>query len=277
MTTMTRTPVPPTTSSGPAAPRRQHPALGVLRGAGRLLVVPVVLVLAWALTAVLVDSLVFPGPVEAAQGLARDLQRPEFLSSVGTTVRLLLVSWLAAALVGGLLGFALGQSPFWAKVFQTPLFAFYSIPKVTLYPVVLLLLGLGETSRIAFAFFHGVFPMALLVMGATASMDRKLVRLADALQLSWFQRVRRIMLPALMPTVLMALRISFGLTFLGLVLAEMFSADVGLGRELVNNVAQVRVDRIAGQVVLIALVALGPVLALLGLESRVRARTGTTR
>ena len=276
MTTMTRTPAP---STAPAARLRRgpHPAVRFLRGAGRLLVVPVVLVLAWALTAVLVDSLVFPGPVEAAQGLARDLQRPEFLTSVGTTVRLLVVSWLAAAVVGGLLGFALGQSPFWAKVFQTPLFAFYSIPKVTLYPVVLLLLGLGESSRITFAFLHGVFPMALLVMGATASMDRKLVRLADALQLSWFQRVRRIMLPALMPTVLMALRISFGLTFLGLVLAEMFSADVGLGRELVNNVAQVRVDRIAGQVVLIALIALGPVLVLLGIESRVRARTGATR
>lgn len=276
MTTMTRTPAPPTAPSARMR-RGPHPVVRLLQGAGRLLVVPVVLVLAWALTAVLVDSLVFPGPWEAAQGLARDLERPEFLSSVGTTVRLLLVSWLAAALVGGLLGFALGQSPFWAKVFQTPLFAFYSIPKVTLYPVVLLLLGLGETSRITFAFLHGVFPMALLVMGATASMDRKLVRLADALQLSWFQRVRRIMLPALMPTVLMALRISFGLTFLGLVLAEMFSADVGLGRELVNNVAQVRVDRIAGQVVLIALIALGPVLALLGIESRVRARTGSTR
>jgi NitT/TauT family transport system permease protein len=246
-----------------------------LRGLGTLLVVPVLVAVLWGILAVSLQSLVFPGPIESARGLLVDLGRPEFLSSVGTSVRLLAIAWLSAAVVGGLLGFALGQSAFWARVFQTPLFAFYSIPKVTLYPVFLLLLGLGEPSRIAFAFFHGVFPMVLLVMGATAGIDRRLLRLADALQLTWRQRLLKIVLPALLPTVLMALRVSFGLTFLGLVLAEMFSADVGLGRELVNNVAQVRVDRIAGQIVLIALIALGPVLTMLAVERRMGARTGT--
>lgn len=246
----------------------------VLGGFGTLLVVPAIILVLWAVVAASLQSLVFPGPVESARGLLADLERPEFLAGVGTSVRLLVVAWLGAAVVGGLLGFVLGQSPFWSRVFQTPLFAFYSIPKVTLYPVFLLLIGLGEPSRIAFAFFHGVFPMALLVMGATAGLDRRLIRLADALQLSRTQRVRMVILPALLPTVLMALRISFGLTFLGLVLAEMFSANVGLGRELVNNVAQVRVDRIAGQIVLIALIALGPVLTMLAIERRIRARMG---
>jgi len=114
----------------------------------------------------------------------------------------------------------------------------------------------------------------LLVMGATATLDQKLVRLGDALQLTWWQRVVKIALPALLPTVLVSLRISFGLTFLGLILAEMFSADIGLGRELVNNVANVRVEQIAGQVLFIGLLALGPVLLLLAVERRLKARMG---
>ncbi|MGE2836155.1 ABC transporter permease [Mycobacterium sp. SMC-4] len=239
-----------------------------------LLVVPAVLLVIWAIVAAALDSLVFPGPVQAVEDLLNDLQRPAYRDSVLTSVRLLAVSWALAAIVGAVVGFVLGQSQFWSKVFQTPLFALYSIPKVTLYPIFLLLLGLGEPSRIVFAFLHGVFPVALLVMGATATLDKKLVRLADALELSWWQRTTKVVLPALLPTVLVALRISFGLTFLGLVLAEMFSADIGLGRELVNNVANVRVGQIAGQVLFIGLLALGPVLALLAVERRVKARVG---
>lgn len=244
------------------------------RGFLGLLVVPIVLVILWAIVAAAVDSLVFPGPVQAVTGLFDDLQRPAYQESVFTSIRLLAVSWLLAAVVGAIVGFTLGQSQFWSKVFQTPLFALYSIPKVTLYPIFLLLLGLGEPSRIVFAFMHGVFPVALLVMGATATLDRKLVRLGDALELSWWQRVTKIVVPALLPTVMVALRISFGLTFLGLVLAEMFSADIGLGRELVNNVANVRVEQIAGQVLFIGLLALGPVLVMLAIERRVKARVG---
>jgi ABC-type nitrate/sulfonate/bicarbonate transport system permease component len=249
-------------------------ATGVLRQIAVLLVVPICILVGWAVVAAVVDSLVFPGPVEAIKGLIQDLQRPEYRDSVLTSVRLLAISWVLAAVVGAVVGFALGQSQFWSKVFQTPLFALYSIPKVTLYPVFLLLLGLGEPSRIVFAFLHGVFPVALLVMGATATLDHKLVRLGDALQLSWWQRVVKIALPALLPTVLVSLRISFGLTFLGLVLAEMFSADIGLGRELVNNVANVRVEQIAGQVLFIGLLAIGPVLMLLAIERRLKARMG---
>lgn len=244
------------------------------RGFLGLLVVPLVLVILWSIVAAAVDSLVFPGPMQAVSGLLDDLQRPAYQESVVTSIRLLAISWVLAAVIGAVIGFALGQSQFWSKVFQTPLFALYSIPKVTLYPIFLLLLGLGEPSRIVFAFLHGVFPVALLVMGATATLDRKLVRLGDALELSWWQRVTKIAVPALLPTVLVALRISFGLTFLGLVLAEMFSADVGLGRELVNNVANVRVEQIAGQVLFIGLLALGPVLVMLAIERRVKARVG---
>lgn len=257
---------------GVRSPRTQIVNAG--RGFLGLLVVPIVLLILWAIVAAVVDSLVFPGPLQAVSGLFDDLQRPAYQESVLTSVRLLAVSWVLAAVVGAVVGFTLGQSQFWSKVFQTPLFALYSIPKVTLYPIFLLLLGLGEPSRIVFAFLHGVFPVALLVMGATATLDRKLVRLGDALELSWWQRVTKIVVPALLPTVLVALRISFGLTFLGLVLAEMFSADIGLGRELVNNVANVRVEQIAGQVLLIGLLALGPVLVMLAIERRVKARVG---
>ena len=263
-----------TIARGTAAPAPQllSGPLRLATGLGRLLVVPAILFVAWAISAAALDSAVFPGPIEAMRGLGADLERAGFRASIVATVRSLTIAWLLAAVVGTLAGFLLGLSPFWSRVLETPLFALYSIPKVTLYPVFLLFLGLGDVSRIAFAFFHGVFPMALLVMAATAAIDKNYLKLADVLVLPWHVKLRRILFPALLPAIVTALRIAFGLTLLGLVLGEMFSSNVGLGRELVSNIANVRVERIAGQVVLIAVIAVIPGLALRWAEQRVTSR-----
>lgn len=258
--------------SATSIPRLTSGPLRLVRGVGLLMVVPAILFVAWAVSAAILDSSVFPGPNEAMRGLSSDLGRPGFRASIVATVRSLAIAWLLAAIVGTLLGFLLGLSPFWSRVLETPLFALYSIPKVTLYPVFLLFLGLGDVSRISFAFFHGVFPMALLIMAATAAIDKSYLKLADALVLPWHVKLRSILFPALLPAIVTALRIAFGLTLLGLVLGEMFSSDVGLGRELVSNIANVRVERIAGQVVLIAVIAVIPGLALRWAEQRVTSR-----
>lgn len=262
----------PSTSSPSQPPSQPSAVRRVVVVGGRLLVLPAVIVALWAAAATLLDSSVFPGPWQSMGSLADDLAQATFRESVLATVRTCALAWLLAAAVGALGGFLLGLSPFWSRVLESPLFALYSIPKVTLYPVFLLFLGLGDVSRISFAFFHGVFPMALLVMAATAGLDRTHLKLADALVLPWHVKLRSIVLPALLPPIVTALRIAFGLTLLGLILGEMFSSDVGLGHELVKNITNVRVDRIAGQVVLIVLIAVVPGLALRWAERRVTGR-----
>lgn len=254
------------------APTRAGRGVSAATSAGWVLVVPAVLLVLWWVVAAALDSAVFPGPLESFSQLGRDLADPGFQASIASTIRLLLMGWVLAVVVGTLLGFALGLSAFWSAVFATPLFALYSIPKVTLYPVFLLFLGIGNASLLVFAFFHGVFPIALMVMGATQSMDKLYLKLGDALVLSWVQKLRYILIPALLPAIVTALRIAFGLTLLGLILGEMFSATTGLGRELVSNVANVRVDRIAGQVVFVALIAVIPGFALRWMEKRVTRR-----
>lgn len=252
----------------------RSPNLRALGTLGWILLLPAVIFLAWGVTAAFVDSVVFPGPWQSLNRLMEDLVQPSFQASIWSTVQLLLLGWLLAVVVGTLAGFALGLSNFWSSVFSTPLFALYSIPKVTLYPVFLLFLGIGDESRLAFAFFHGVFPIALLVMAATQSMDKNYIKLANVLVMPWHVRLRSILIPALLPAIVTALRIAFGLTLLGLILAEMFSAESGLGRELVSNVANVRIDHIAGQVVFIAFIAVIPGFALRWAEKRVTSRYG---
>lgn len=245
---------------------------GALRQLGLILVLPIVLTIVWWVLAITTDSLVLPTPAEAVQGLIVDFGRPEYIASILVTLRLLAITWVLSVVIGALAGFALGLSDFWSTVFQTPLFAIYSLPLVTLYPVFLLLTGIGETTRVLFAFAHGVVPMTLLVMGATKNTDRMLLKLGDSLELGRWRTITKIIIPSLIPTLVTASRLAFGLTMIGLLLAGMISAESGLGHELVNNIANARMGRITGQVIFIVLLAIIPGFILRAIEARLTRR-----
>lgn len=226
----------------------------------------------WWISAAWWESTVFPTPAESMVTLGDNLARPDFQASVVDTVSLLAVSYAMAAVVGCLLGFCVGLLPFWRDAFSPLLYAVYSIPKVTLYPLFLLILGIGDISRIGFAFAHGVLPITLIVMGATASVERIQLKLAASLGMRTLPVIRKILLPSVLPAVTTALRLGFGLTFIGLILAEMFSGSSGLGHELLRNVTLARMEDILGGVILVALIAVVPTTLLQVIERRVHAR-----
>lgn len=258
------------TSETPVVVRTRMPRW--LGSTGTILIVPAIVVAIWWVVAIIVPSSVLPTPLESMQGLLIDLGTESYRANIATTVRLLAIAWVLSIVIGGLSGFALGLSRFWSSVFSTPLFAIYSLPLVTLYPVFLLLSGIGETTQTIFAFAHGVIPMALLVMGATQNIDKNLLRLGESLVLNRWATLRKIVIPPLIPTIVTAARMAFGLTVIGLLLAGMISAKSGLGYELVNNIANVRMSRITGQVVFIVVLAVVPGLLLRALERRMTSR-----
>lgn len=174
--------------------------------------------------------------------------------------------------VGGVLGVLIGLNAFWSRTLSPLIFSLNSVPKIVLYPIFLLFLGLGALSQVSFAFFQGLLPMFLIMLEGSAGVNRLHLKLAASLQMSYPALLRKIVVPQLVPTVLTAMRVSFGLTFVGLILAEMFSGTTGLGYELLRNVTQVRMANILGEVLLITVIALIPTVALKYFELRVKAR-----
>jgi hypothetical protein len=88
------------------------------------------------------------------------------------------------ALCGGLaLGFALGAHRTAGQVGAPILSSLYSIPKITLYPVILLVFGLGISAKVAFGALHGIFPVALFTIGALRNMSPVLIKTARVLRL----------------------------------------------------------------------------------------------
>ncbi|MCE0763697.1 ABC transporter permease subunit [Pseudonocardia kujensis] len=252
------------------------PARPASRGVPPPLVLGIGLLAAWWAIAALVDSAVMPTPVTAVERLLVNLQSTRFLDSAADTVLRLLTAYVGVAVVGAVTGFLLGLARFWAAAVSPLLYAVYSVPKIVLFPLFLLFLGLGDASQVGFAFFSGVLPMVLLVSAAAAAVPPLPLKLAASLRMSTPAVITKIVLPSILPAFAGALRLTFGLTFLGLLIAEMFTGVSGLGYELLRNVPLVRMGDIVGEVVLVILIALAPAIGLRTLETRVRARFGTT-
>ncbi|MFJ3889825.1 ABC transporter permease subunit [Streptomyces sp. H23] len=256
------------------------PAPAIRRGQGPAWLPPLLLAAAivalWTVTAALADSTVYPGPGQALDSLWSDIGDPRFMSSVSDSARVLLLSYVAVIVVGSVTGMLLGLSAFWSRAALPLVYALNSVPKIVLYPVFLLFLGIGDLSRGAFAFASGVLPMFLIMGEATAGVNRLHLKMAAGLGMSRWSLLRRIVTPSVLPSLAAGMCLCFGLTLIGLVLAEMFAGSSGLGYELLRNLSLARVENIIGQVILIGAIALVPTLALQQLASRVRRRYEVT-
>jgi NitT/TauT family transport system permease protein len=177
----------------------------------------------------------------------------------------------AVALVGGLaLGLALGASRSAGQIGTPYLSSLYSIPKITLYPVILLVFGLGVSAKVAFGALHGIFPVALFTIGAIRNTAPVLLKTARALRLTPLATARSVLLPAALPEIVTGLRIGFSATLLGTLIGELFASDQGLGFMLIRAMEANKVtDIMALTLMLFAFAALANTL-MLAVERRLR-------
>jgi NitT/TauT family transport system permease protein len=188
---------------------------------------------------------------------AFDLVRtPMFWDHAAATLYAFALAYGLSALIGLALGLIFGVARFAGEVFEPILAGFYTIPKVTLYPVVLLMFGLGLSAKVAFGVMHGLVPMTLFTLGAVRGLPPVLIRTAKVLKLSPLRTMRWVLLPACLPDVVNGLRISFSLTMLGVLIGEMFSSQRGLGFLLVNGMAQNNVPLSTAIVLIIVVIAI---------------------
>jgi NitT/TauT family transport system permease protein len=161
-----------------------------------------------------------------------------FWDHAAATLEAFLLAFVLSALIGLALGLIFGVRRFAGEVAEPVLAGFYTIPKVTLYPIVLLIFGLGMSAKVAFGVMHGLVPMTLFTLGAVRNLPPVLIRTAKVLRLSPGRTMLWVLVPACLPDIINGLRISFSLSLLGVLIGEMFSSQRGLGFLLVNGMAQ---------------------------------------
>lgn len=200
------------------------------------------------------------------------LNNPAFWPHALETGKAFLVAFLLASIGGLALGLLLGLNRTGAQVAEPILISIYSLPKVTLYPVILLVFGLGLSAKVAFGTIHGIIPIAIFAMNAVRNLAPVYLKTARVLHLSRTQTLITVVLPGALPEIVSGLRIGFSLTLLGVLIGEMFASQRGLGYLIMNAIGLHDIHTIMATILLIGLVAITASALLLWLDRRLHVR-----
>jgi len=210
------------------------------RTGGRLvlgILIPLVLALGWelAIRSGLAQGRLLPPPSRVLGTLLALAQSGDLRLHVQATLLRVALGFLAGAGAGILVGALTGTLPLARHLLDPSLQALRAVPSLAWVPLFILWLGILETPKVVLIAVGVFFPVYVGVSGAIASVDRKLVEVGRIFRLSRLALARRILLPAVLPGTLVALRTGLGLGFLFVVAAELMGASEGLGYLLVDG------------------------------------------
>jgi len=230
------------------------------------------LVLIWQGLHVIVGETALPGPVPTLTYLARLVPTSRFAVNAAATALSFAYALLIAYGIGLAIGVWLGAHHLSGAVGEPILVALYSLPKITLYPVILLIFGLGVSGKVAFGALHGILPVALLTMAAIRNISTVYLKSARSMKLSHSQTIMTVLFPASLPEVVSGLRIGFTVTLLGVLLAEMFASKQGLGFLIINAMSLLQTEEMIAIAVLLFAFAAVANAALLWMEHQLHRR-----
>ncbi|HWR41157.1 MAG TPA: ABC transporter permease [Patescibacteria group bacterium] len=167
------------------------------------------------------------------------------------------LGFLAAVLIGIPLGFFLGG---WFKLFErvvTPVLRlFNAVNPFTLFPIFILLFGIGEFSKMAIIFWVCLWPILLNTITGVKSVDPLLIKSARSMGIGTFELFHKVILLAAAPNIFHGVKTSCGVAFFMLIAAEMIGASSGLGWLVFNAQVNYQIPKLFAATVTISVLGL---------------------
>ena len=189
----------------------------------------------WAIRMGLASGRLMPPPSVIFLTLRELAQSGELQIHCFATLVRVGAGFALGALAGTLIGGIAGASTLLRHVIDPSLQALRAVPSIAWVPLFILWMGIFETSKVALIAVGVFFPVYLGVAGAIVGIDRKLIEVGRVFRLTRIGMIRRVMLPAVMPAWVIAIRSGLGLGFMFVVAAEFMGASEGLGFLLVDG------------------------------------------
>src|SRR3984885_2426171 len=247
--------------SGSYGGREEH--LGPLHKMNRIketlpaVAVIAVLLAAWWLIVVKTHSVIFPPPWQTVTGTAELIEDGALWRHIGASLMRVGAGFSLAVLVAVPLGLWLG----WVRgayVTLNPLFQILRpISPIAWIPIAILWFGVGDASPIYLIFISSVFPMIVQTTAGVHTMERRYLRAAQNFGVSRYTLFRQVVIPAVLPQIIVGMRIGLGVAWLVVVAAEMIALRSGLGYLIIDSRnAGNRYDLVIAGMIIIGLIGL---------------------
>jgi len=175
-------------------------------------------------------SSLIAGPSDVAMAWwPKVMGEPRVRTAVGITLIELAVAFAMSVVFGMLIGILIGLTNIGRRSMYPIVLLLYGIPQAIILPLFVLVFGLGPASKIAFGFSHGIFPVIVNTIAGMRNVSPHLLAGSAAMGASRAQQVRYVIFPHMVTTVFAGLRLAMTLTLLGVILAEIFVSQGGIG------------------------------------------------
>ncbi|EEG76783.1 ABC transporter permease [Dethiobacter alkaliphilus] len=173
----------------------------------------------------------------------------------GITVFETVVGFTLGTVIGTVIAVILWWSKFISAVLDPYLVVLNSLPKIALGPIIIVWAGQGMTAIIAMALLISVVVTILGVYSGFSQVDANKIKLLQSFGASRWQILKKVILPASVPTIISALKINVGLSWVGVIVGEFLVSRAGLGYLIVYGGQVFRLDLVMTGVIILSVAA----------------------
>ena len=209
--------------------------MGKIRQVLPSLVMAAFLVIAWWAAVVESRSVIFPTPLQVVSATLDLVQQGTLWDHIGASLFRVGTGFLLAVVVGVPVGLWMG----WVKGAFTTLNPIVQILRpispIAWIPLAILWFGVGDLSPIFLIFLSSVFPTIVQTADGVHTIDRKYIWAADNFGVSRYKLFVQVVIPAVLPQIIVGMRVSLGVAWLVVVAAEMIALRSGLGYLIIDS------------------------------------------
>lgn len=200
------------------------------------LIVPLSLLIAWELAGKMgyLNPILLPAPSSIWKELVSLSGSGELAKHLGISAWRALLGFLIGGSLGLAAGLWVGFSTKTERLLDPTLQMLRTLPHLAIAPLFILWFGFGETSKLLLIAKGSFFPLYVNTFLGIRSVDSKLFEVGKVLQFSKWQMITTLILPASLPNIFLGIRLSVGVAWLGLVVAELMGSSSGIGY-LIND------------------------------------------
>ena len=253
------------------APKRRSPTVSALRNpAVASLVLLMLVLLAWEYlpTALDVPRYIIPTLSDCLVEFKRMLAQENLVGHTVSTAVYTLIGFAIGSLLGATLGYLLGMSEFWERVLSPYILALQIAPKVAFAPLFIMWFGYNAMPKLLVTVLIVFFPVLVNVLQAMRTVDRDLVNLARAYNLSRFQIFLKVEMPSTLPNLMAGLRIASTLAVIGVTVGELVGGNTGLGFLISYGGGQANAAMVFNAIILLTVIGFLLYSALVRAETR---------
>ncbi|PJI07739.1 MULTISPECIES: ABC transporter permease [Clostridium] len=203
----------------------------------------------------IVDPFLISTPSRMIQSLIKIYGEGTLFTHIGITCFETIVGFLLSTVLGTIIAILLWWSDFASKVLDPYLVVLNSLPKIALAPILIFWMGNGIKAIILIAVLISIVVTIISVLNSFKAVDEEKIKLLKTFGATKFQILKNLIIPSSIPTLMSALKINVGLSWVGVIMGEFLVAKEGLGFLIVYGGQISELDMVMMSIIILSILA----------------------